>query len=274
MTRWFFRVARTILACYIAWVLAASSLIRTVVFPRQLISPEPQLALWIERLEELSLATPQGPVDMWFVPGDGVDERHPGPAVIFAHGNAELIEHQEPIINGYRRLGLSVLLPEYRGYGRSAGKPSQRAVTDDYTAAYDLLVRRKEVDASRVIFHGRSIGSGVVCALAEHRKPAGLILTSPMTSVRAMAWNYLIPGFLVPDPFDNDRVLAELNVPVLIQHGTHDEVIPLDHGRKLAAIAPGARWTEYGCGHNDFPVGSSRFWKDIAEYLNQRGILR
>ena len=104
-----------------------------------------------------------------------------------------------------------VLLPEYRGYGRSAGSPSQRAITEDLIAFYDLLARRPEVDAQRVVFHGRSLGGGAVCDLARHRKPAAVILMSTFTSMKRMAPRYLVPGFMVER--SSDRELQKIWPP-------------------------------------------------------------
>jgi fermentation-respiration switch protein FrsA (DUF1100 family) len=259
---------------YLVWVVAGCTMMRHVVFPRSIPQPLPEAAGTVEGLQQLKLETPEGAVDMWFVPGRGVSAAHPGPVVIYAHGNAELIEYQLPIIAGYRAMGVSVLLPEYRGYGRSAGLPSQTAITADFVAAYDLLIKRAEVDAQRVIIHGRSVGTGVASALAGERRPAALILTSPFYSVTRMAGRYLIPSFLVSDPFDNASVVRKLDAPILIFHGTSDDVIAVSHGRDLTKLSSRARLIEYDCRHNDFPIDQPRYWADLAGFLQREKIVR
>src|SRR5690606_34255575 len=105
----------------------------------------------------------EGRVEAWLLPGDGVSAERPGPAVVFAHGNAELIDHWPGALARYRRLGVSVVLPEYRGYGRSAGRPSESAIRDDLRALHARLSSHPMVDVTRLVYHGRSLGGGAVC---------------------------------------------------------------------------------------------------------------
>lgn len=258
---------------YLVYVIAARIAMPWVIFPTRVAQPLPEAAGTVARLQTIKLDTDTGPVKVWFVPGDGVDASHPGPAVIYAHGNAELIDYQLAIIAGYRKLGVSVMMPEFRGYGGSAGSPSEAAITGDFVKAYDILSHRPEVDPRRILFHGRSIGSGVACALAARRKPAALILTSPLYSVTRIAGRYLIPPWFVSDPFDNASVVRRLDVPILIFHGTRDHVIPFRDGRDLAALAHDGKFITYDCGHNDFPIDSSGYWTQIAEFLRERGLV-
>lgn len=210
-----------------------------------------------------------GPVEAWFVPAPGCDPTHPAPVVMFFHGNAELSDYQDFVVEGYRRMGWSVLLPEYRGYGRCGGRPSEAAIGEDMVRFYDVIVARSDVDATRVVFHGRSLGGGVAADLAAERTPAALIVESTFTSAARMAHKYLVPSFLVKHPFRVDRVLATLDAPVLIFHGTRDEVIPVAHGRRLREIAKDATYVEYDCGHNDFPgrTHEKNYWSTIKAFL-------
>src|SRR5688572_30832441 len=130
-----------------------------------MVQADPRAGEGIAGLERLHV----GPVEGWFLPAYGVAAGRPGPAVIFAHGNAEIIDPYALELEPYRRMGVSVLLPEFRGYGRSGGEPSEEGITDDFVAFHDLLAARPDVDPSRIVFHGRSLGGGVVCALAARR---------------------------------------------------------------------------------------------------------
>jgi hypothetical protein len=212
----------------------------------------------------------------WFVPAPGVNNQEPGPVVIFFHGNAETIYFLDRIIEGYHRLGCSVLLPEYRGYGESSGNPSQRAIGLDAVRFYDELIKRADVDRARIVFHGRSLGGGVAADLAMRRRPSALILQSTFASVTSMARRYAYPPFLVRNPFRTDRAVARLDVPLLIFHGTRDEIIPVSHGRRLRDLAPKAAYIEFDCGHNDFPGpgNDATYWSDIAKFLRQSGVIK
>lgn len=220
-------------------------------------------------LREIWIDTPAGKVEAWFIAGKGITAEQPGPAVLFAHGNAELIDHNLDLLGEYRKNGISVMLCEYRGYGRSAGSPSQSAITEDFIQFFDLLAAMPEVDKSRIIFHGRSLGGGAVCALSEHRKPAAIILQSTFRSVKSIAAKLLLPAFLVRDPFDNEAALTKFDGPVLIFHGTRDSAIPHSHGVALSKIARDVTFIEYQCDHNDFPPNEAIFWRDVETFLKE-----
>jgi fermentation-respiration switch protein FrsA (DUF1100 family) len=213
-------------------------------------------------------------VEGWFAAARGTKVASPGVTVVLAHGNGELIDDNVPWMAQYLDLGVSVLLPEYRGYGRSGGSPSQAAITADMERFYDWLVQRPEVDSNRVVFHGRSLGGGVVAALAATRTPAAMILESTFTSV-ASIWNRaLLPSVLCRNPFRTDAVMEKFRGPVLVFHGTRDEVIPVRHGRRLHEIIPQSRYVEMPAGHNDFPPDPEAYWKTIAEFLRENGLIQ
>jgi fermentation-respiration switch protein FrsA (DUF1100 family) len=164
-----------------------------------------------------------------------------------------------------------VLLPEYRGYGRSAGDPSQARITDDFVAFHDILVDREEVDTPRIVFHGRSLGGAVVAQLARFRTPMGMILESTFTSVVDFARKLFVPRALIADPFDTEAVLRELHAPLLIFHGRRDSVVPFEHGRQLAGAARDAKFVAYDADHNDFPPDRQAYWSEIEAFLESTG---
>ena len=176
---------------------------------------------------------------------------------------------------GYGKIGVSVFLPEYRGYGRSAGKPSEKEIAADMIRFYDLLIRRADVDPSRIVFHGRSVGGGVAADLATRRTPAALILESTFSSIAAMALKFGAPPFLLKHPFRTDRVVEGLDVPMLIFHGTRDTVVPVSHGRRLHKLARGSTYVEYNSDHNDFPGEGNEeaYWREIQAFLVRPGVL-
>lgn len=219
----------------------------------------------------LQRETRDGTVEAWLLPAD-----RPGraPLAVLCHGNAEGIDQQLEWAEGYRRMGFAVLLPEYRGYGRSAGHPTERVIIDDAAWFVEQALARPDLDPARVVYHGRSLGGGVVGGLAARRPPRALVLQSTFTSVAVMARGYLAPSFLVRNPFHTDRVLPGLDCPVLVFHGSRDQLIPPGHGRQLARLARRAALVEYPAGHNDFPGidNVEDYWMRLSAFLEQAGM--
>jgi len=248
-----------------------------LIFPADL-APDPIKRPLTRPLSEqvvlYEIATPQGRNEAWFLPAPGASRHQPAPAVIFLHGNAELIDYQDHVVYAYHRLGVSVLLPEYRGYGVAEGKPSQAGILDDNLQFYDWLVRRPEVAPDKVFVHGRSLGGGVACDLATRCRPAALVLESTFTSAASLANRYWAPAFLCKYPFRNDLALQHLTCPVLIGHGRQDQIIPVSHGRALRDLVGGAVYKEYDCDHNGFPGAANEddWWGSIRTFLANAGV--
>lgn len=240
---------------------------RNMIFAGQRRPPPESARTLPEEGKRLWLDTDEGEIEAWYIPGEGRTEELPGPAVIFAHGNAELIDDWPSMLSWYRKRGISVLLPEYRGYGRSAGTPSSDAIVDDFREWYDRLSTRPEVDPSQIVFHGRSLGGGVLSALARHHTPAAFILQSTFTSLADLAWHhYSAPSFLLRDSFDNESVLSALPQPVLIMHGSDDQIVPVDHAHRLHETAQNSELLVLdGCGHNDCPMR----WDAIDDFWTE-----
>ncbi|MFQ5411126.1 MAG: alpha/beta hydrolase [Phycisphaerae bacterium] len=264
-----------LIALYLFWCLLLYATQRWLIFPDYM-APEPISAEKYDvSTTVLTREIDAGSVIAWFIPGRGVSPESPGPLVVYCHGNAEIIDHQGHRIEHYRSMGISILMPEYRGYGRSDGQPTERDIVDDIVYFHDRALRRSDVDPERILIHGRSLGGGLAADLATRRKPRVLILGSTFTSIRAMARKYLAPGFLVRHPFHVDRVLKTLDIPVLIFHGTHDDIIPVAHGRALRDLARNATYLEFDCKHNDFPGAKNErhYWNEIRRFLTKNGIL-
>jgi uncharacterized protein len=242
----------------------------SLIFPRYMI-PGYDLRPPAESVRTF-LETSSGKVEAWYLPPED-PPAGPSPAVIFAHGNAELIDFWTVDLGHFRRLGLGVLLVEYPGYGRSEGTPSERTVTEAFTAGYDWLTQKQEVDRERIVLFGRSIGGGAVCALARERPSAGLILMSTFTSIHSMTARYLYPPFLLKSPFDNLSVVRSYDRPILIIHGTRDTIIPFSHGQELHRAAPSSTLLSFDCGHNDCPMDSTAFRGEIERFLQRSGVL-
>lgn len=184
------------------------------------------------------------------------------PLVVWLHGNAERIEHvrRHGALEPYQNRRFAILLPEYRGYGPSAGEPSEGALASDVEAMIRAAQTDPRVDATRLVIHGRSLGGGVACAAARRITPDALVLESTFTSITAMSRRFFVPGFLVRHPFRNDKVVRDFAGPVLIMHGCNDSIVPYSHGEALAKLARDATFVRQECDHNDFPG------RDLAGY--------
>ncbi len=239
---------------------------RRIVFPGTAIEPRGGAPRGVELV---TLPSDAGEAVGYYRPGDGVSADEPGPLLVYAHGNYELATDFPWMIERYTRQGVGVLVVEYRGYGGADGKPSQRGITDDFEAFVDAFTQRPEIDADRLIYHGRSLGGAVVASLTRRRPPAGLILESTFTSAAAMARRFAAPRFLLRDPFDTRAVLAEYPGPVLIVHGRGDVIIPIKHSEHNAAAARDATLRHYDMTHNDaWPMV---FLDDIDVFLQAHG---
>lgn len=245
---------------------------RQFLFPRNLIQTPP-MDVRIPGMERIWLSTSSGKVESWLLVPSDSEASGAFPVVIFAHGNGELIDFWPSELKRFNDFGMGVLLVEYPGYGRSQGTPSRKSIADAFTAAYDMLAARPDADMNHIILLGRSIGGGAVCDLAAKRPSAAIILMSTFTSARSFAPKYLIPGFLIRDPFDNLAVVRKYENPVLIIHGKYDELIPYEHGKKLCQAAKNGKLITYSSGHNDCPPDWEMFWQDIETFLREIKIM-
>jgi fermentation-respiration switch protein FrsA (DUF1100 family) len=266
------KTALWVLVLYSAYIGFIFLMQRQIMFPRGMIPDPAPEAGKVPGREQIWLDTSSGRVEAWYLPPTALRQR-PGPAVMFAHGNGELIDFWPDEMAPFRRMGIGVLLVEYPGYGRSEGSPSQRSITEAFVAAYDRLKQRPEIDPDRIVLFGRSLGGGAVCALAKTRPSAALILMSTFINVHAFAKNFLVPSFLVRDPFDNLAVVKTYPKSILFIHGKQDDVIPYRHGLTLYRAAPHAKLLSYDCGHNDCLPGLGTFWRDVETFLREAGIL-
>ena len=236
---------------------------RSLLFPTRPDScptcPVDAQSVWIE--------SAAGKTEAWFLPPLDSPPR-PAPLLLFAHGNAELIRDWPEALETPREWGMAVLLVEYPGYGRSEGVPSRRTVQQTFEAAYDWAAARPDVDPSRIVLYGRSLGGGAVAGLSETRPAAALVLESTFTSTTALAAGMAAPSFLVRDRFDNLAAVRAFRGPRFVLHGDADLVIPTEHGRRLAAAA-GVELHVMACGHNDCP----RPWDDLRRFFRENGIL-
>jgi len=186
----------------------------------------------------------------WFIPGS-----EPNHTLLFFHGNAGNISHRLESIRLFHRLGLSVFIFDYRGFGQSTGSPTEQGTYSDAEAAWAYLTNTRGLDARGIIVFGRSLGGAVATWLASRHTPAMLILESTFTSVPAMARRYypFLPVRLLSRfDYDSLRRIGHIACPVLVAHSRDDEIIPFEEGRALYDAAPEPkRFLEMRGGHND-----------------------
>ncbi|GAB4181391.1 MAG: alpha/beta hydrolase [Coleofasciculaceae cyanobacterium] len=196
----------------------------------------------------------------------------PNPAskytIMYVHGNAEDLGDIQPILQRLQDIGFSVFAYDYRGYGTSQGKPSERTAYRDIETAYNYLIQQLTVPAQRIIAFGRSVGGGSAVDLAARKPLAGLIMESSFTT----AFRVVLPFSILPfDKFRNIDKIKKVTCPVLVMHGKADDIIPFQHGQKLFAAANEPKlslWVEQA-GHNDFMWVAGEQYADILRKFAQ-----
>jgi fermentation-respiration switch protein FrsA (DUF1100 family) len=196
-----------------------------------------------------------------------ISRETPRPAVIFAHGNSESIDEWLDDLCGYLETGIDVLVPEYRGYGRSSGSPTKAGIIEDFLTVTEYFSELERIDEQSLLFHGRSLGGGIACELAWRYQPKGLILESTFTSLQTLVnEKFGLPRWLVREYYNNAAFLEEYPGPTLIFHGKNDDLIPVSHGRRLQEASPEAQLiTLEGAGHNDIPYP----WPELKAFVRR-----
>jgi hypothetical protein len=159
---------------------------------------------------------------------------------LWFHGNAGNISYRYDMIRALMTLPVQVFIVDYRGYGKSEGKPTERGLNLDARAAWDYLVNERRVAPERVIIFGKSLGGAPAVDLATHVEPAGLIIQSSFTSASDMAASVLpvFPRFLLRTKMDSLGKISGVSCPKLFIHSRADEVVPFELGWRLYQAAP------------------------------------
>ncbi len=206
-------------------------------------------------------------LDAWFIPAD------PARAVVlFCHGNAGNISHRLESIRLFHELGLSVLIFDYRGYGQSTGKPTEKGTYRDADAAWDYLVEQRGISAEHIILFGRSLGASIAADLATRQSAAVVVLESAFTSVPDIAaklYPWLPVRWLSRYQYDTRKKLASIHSPVLIVHSRDDEIISYSNGEQLfeAAREP-KQFLPLRGGHNDgFLVSGKDYIRGLDTFI-------
>ena len=218
--------------------------------------------------------------EVWFQSGDGtklfgwyVESAATSAVVRWCHGNAGNIINRLENLRELYRIGLSVFIFDYRGYGRSQGSPSEEGLYQDALGAHDYLTRNRMISPERIVLFGRSLGAAVAGELAVQKPAAGLILESSFPSIAAVAkfhYGGLPVHWLLGAEFTLIDRLPHLSLPKLIIHGDQDDIIPLELGRQVfeAAKPPKFFYAIPGADHNNtYQVGGAAYFRRLAEFI-------
>ena len=208
-------------------------------------------------------------IEGWFVPA----EKAKG-VVLFFHGNAGNISHRLDSLAIFHRLGLSTLIIDYRGYGQSEGRVSEKGTYLDAEAAWRYLTENKKIQPAKIIIFGRSLGGAIGAHLAVRHAPGGLILESVFTSVPDMAAQLypVIPVRLLSRfRYDAKEAVLASSCPVLIIHSPDDEIIPFSNGEELFASAQEPKmFLQIKGGHNDgFLVSGRTYLNGLKRFISE-----
>lgn len=220
----------------------------------------------LSEAQRLDLRAPDGTLlSGWFIP----PKRPDALTYLYFHGNANGLQRRATRFGLMTSTGDGLLAMSYRGYGGSEGQPTEAKLHADA----DLILTElgKRVPTDRIVLFGESLGSGVALNLARQRPVRGVILDSPYLSVLARgqaAYPWLPVSWLLADQFRSDLWIREVQVPILILHGTEDDLIPLSDSEALAALGPAGRVTRKLYPRQGHVVPLDRGpWPDMSEFL-------
>jgi len=204
----------------------------------------------------------------WFIP----NKKAKG-TLVFFHGNAGNISHRLDSIAIFHDLELNVFIFDYRGYGQSEGKITEKGTYRDAEAAWNYLNHSQGISGKQIIIFGRSLGASIASWLAAKHTPAALIIESGFTSVPSMGqrfYPFLPIRWLTRFKYDTKQYVKNISCPVMVAHSKHDEIIPYDEGREIFAAAHEPKqFLEMQGGHNDgFIVSGISYIKGLKSFIN------
>ncbi len=220
--------------------------------------------------EEISFMTKDGiRISGWYIEA----ENEKG-VLLFCHGNAGNISYRLDSIRIFNSLNVSVFIFDYRGYGNSHGKPSEHGTYLDADAAWDYLINVMRKSPETIVVFGRSLGGAVAAEIALRKSPAGLILESGFTSVPDFGrklYPWLPVKLILKYKYSTAEKIGRIKCPKLIIHSSEDDIVPVEHGRKLyeKACQP-KEFLEIRGGHNDgFLVSGITYTEGLRKFFEK-----
>jgi hypothetical protein len=221
--------------------------------------------------------------EVWFAAEDGVRlhgwwvPRPGAPVLLWFHGNAGNISHRLENLRLLHDLAeVQVFIFDYREYGKSEGRISREGTFKDAAAAYRYVRESRQVPGGELVLFGRSLGTALATDLAVRLPCRSLIIESAFTNSSDMARLYapFLFDWRPRVPYENLGKIATLPVPLLIVHGSHDEIIPVEMARRLYAAArePKELYIIPGAHHNDtYLVGGKAYFEKLRTFIYGRG---
>jgi len=214
--------------------------------------------------EAVTLKTADGEsLAAWYIPA-GSEAKW---TVLFCHGNAGNISHRLHTLELIHQLGLNCLIFDYRGYGQSTGRPTEKGTLLDAKAGWDWLVNEKAISPGSIIIFGRSLGGSIAAITAAEVHPGAVIIESAFTSFDDIArhfYPFLPVRLFTRFTYDTRSAVQSLSCPVLIVHSPDDELIPYKFGQALFEAADEPRqFAEIRGGHNEGFFENAQLYKQI-----------
>jgi pimeloyl-ACP methyl ester carboxylesterase len=252
MRRWLRFIFLTLVVCYLAVLGVLYAVQRPLLYGSEInrVKVTPAQA-GVAQAQAETLTTVDGEkLSAWFVAPTDAGK----PVYLYFHGKEGSLRQRVRPIQSMAAGGSGVLAIDYRGFGASSGEPTEAGLYEDGEAAYNWL--RARVAASRIILVGESLGTGVAVWLAAREPAAALILKAPFTSaadVAAERYPFVPVRWFMKDQFRSDRFIGAVHMPVLIQHGERDNVVPVAYGKRLFVLANEPKQFRLypDAGHND-----------------------
>ena len=213
--------------------------------------------------EEVLLSTPdEVTLAAWYVPAEGAKR-----TVLFCHGNAGNISHRLDTLRMFYELGLNCLIVDYRGYGKSTGKPTEKGTLVDIMAGFQWLNEEKGLRPEELILFGRSLGGSIAATIAKDINPASLVLESAFTSfddVGAHYYPWLPVRLFSRFDYNTLEAVKQVTCPVLVIHSPDDEIIPYKFGQQIfAAASEPKQFGNLEGGHNEGFYDNDDLYKQI-----------
>ncbi|WP_297703875.1 alpha/beta fold hydrolase [uncultured Eudoraea sp.] len=223
-----------------------------------------------QEIEEYNVETRDGAI----INGLRFKARQPKGIVFYLKGNSKSIKGWGKFAVDFTRHGYDVLMVDYRGFGKSTGRRTQKAIKRDMQVIYNKI--KEKVDEKYIILYGRSLGSGFAAKLASMNNPRMLILDAPYYSLSKVAKKYIpfMPlSILIKFPMPTYKWLQYVNCPIHIIHGTDDKLIPYKNSVKLSKIKPTSTTlhTVIGGGHKNLNTFES-YHKMLSEIITKKPI--
>lgn len=242
-----------------------------IYFPSKSIGAEPKhIGL---SFENISFKTSDGiNIVGWFIPASTKSKLNK--VILFCHGNAGNISNRLDTIHTFNHFGFDLLIFDYRGYGQSEGKPTEKGTYLDAQAAWDYLTKVKKYDPKDIVIMGRSLGGSVASWLAMKNNPKAVIIESAFKSIRdlgAELYPFLPVRLLARFNYNTKENVKSIKCPILVVHSTEDDIIPFSHGQEIfnAANNPKVFLEITGSHNSGFMVSADKYEKGIKAFTNQ-----